>query len=141
MTSLESAEMTRDWPFSSSGRLRAAFTLEQCWHEVPGGTGVAGIEMARALAERPDVELIGVAAKHHAPPADPWKPPIEVAHLSMGRLRMYEAWHRFRRGDVLKATGPGQRHPRHHDRDPAEDSSVGRDHPRSRVHQRPFQLH
>jgi glycosyltransferase involved in cell wall biosynthesis len=81
-------------------------TLEQCWHEVPGGTAVAGIELARALGEQPGVDVVGVAAKHPQPPPDPWKPPIEVKHMKMRRLAMYELWHRFRRADVQEATGP-----------------------------------
>lgn len=86
--------------------MRVAFTIEQCWHDVPGGTGVAGIEMARALAARGDVELIGVSAKHDGPPPAPWEPPIPVAQVALPRLLMYEGWHRFRRPDVQKATGP-----------------------------------
>lgn len=81
-------------------------TLEQCWHEVPGGTAVAGIELARALREQPGVEVVGVAARHPKPPPDPWKPPIEVKHMKMRRLTMYELWHRFRRAEVQEATGP-----------------------------------
>ena len=42
--------------------MRVAFTLEQCWHAVPGGTAVAAIELARALEDRGTVELVGVAA-------------------------------------------------------------------------------
>jgi glycosyltransferase involved in cell wall biosynthesis len=85
--------------------IRVAFTLEQCWHKVPGGTAVAGIEMARAISRIEGIELIGVAAKHDEPPPDPWKPPIPVAHLGVSRLLMYEGWHRLRRPAVQKATG------------------------------------
>lgn len=89
------------------GSLRIALTLEQCWHEVPGGTAVAGIELARALGRgKHGLDLIGVAARHSEPPPDPWKPPIEVAHLGLPRLLMYEGWHRYRRPHVEKATGP-----------------------------------
>ena len=41
-------------------RLRVAYTLEQCWHPVPGGTAVAALEVARRLAVRDDVELIEI---------------------------------------------------------------------------------
>ena len=34
------------------GGVRVAYTLEQCWHDVPGGTAVAAIEVARRLAPR-----------------------------------------------------------------------------------------
>ena len=38
--------------------VRVAYTLEQCWHRVPGGTAVAAIEVARELkASHPEVEL------------------------------------------------------------------------------------
>lgn len=84
---------------------RVAYTLEQCWHEVPGGTAVAGIETARALGATTDVELFGVAARHRAPPSPPWTPPVEVHHLPLPRLALYESWHRFRRPPVEVATG------------------------------------
>lgn len=86
--------------------LRVAITLEQCWHRVPGGTGVAGIGMAKALAARSDVEVIGVAAKHRGPPPEAWRPPIEVRQLPLPRLALYESWHRFRKPKVERATGP-----------------------------------
>lgn len=86
--------------------IRVAYTLEQCWHRVPGGTAVAGIEAARALAARDDVRLVGVAARHGAPPPPPWVPPIEVRHLPLPRTLLYESWHRLRRPRVEAATGP-----------------------------------
>jgi glycosyltransferase involved in cell wall biosynthesis len=81
-------------------------TLEQCWHRVPGGTAVAALGMARALRDRPEVELIGVAARHRAQPPQEWRPPIEVAKLSLPRVALYESWHRFRQPSVERATGP-----------------------------------
>src|SRR5690349_16115331 len=86
--------------------LRVAMTLEQCWHRVPGGTGVAGIEMARAVAAHEEVDVIGVAAFHRAEPPVPWKPPVPVKHLPLPRLAMYETWHRIRWPKVQQATGP-----------------------------------
>jgi glycosyltransferase involved in cell wall biosynthesis len=86
--------------------VRVAVTLEQCWHEVPGGTARATIDAAAAVAERGDVDQVGVAARHRAPPPDPWRPPIPVRHLPLPRLALYEAWHRFRRPRVERATGP-----------------------------------
>jgi glycosyltransferase involved in cell wall biosynthesis len=80
-------------------------TLEQCWHRVPGGTAVAGIGMARALALRSDVEIIGVAARHPRRPKEPWTPPIEVFELPLPRLLLYPAWHRLRRPRVGLAAG------------------------------------
>lgn len=86
--------------------MRVAFTLEQCWHPVPGGTAVAALELARALLERDDVELVGVAARHREAAPDPWRPPIPVAQLPLPRLMLYESWHRLRRPSVERATGP-----------------------------------
>ncbi len=85
--------------------MRVALTLEQCWHPVPGGTAVAALELARALAERGQVELIGVAARHGSAPSDPWRPPIPVAQLPLPRIALYESWHRLRRPSVERATG------------------------------------
>ena len=85
--------------------MKVAFTLEQCWHAVPGGTAVAAIELARALLEREDVELIGVSARHRAAPPEPWRPPLPVRALPLPRLALYEAWHLLRRPSVERATG------------------------------------
>jgi glycosyltransferase involved in cell wall biosynthesis len=87
-------------------RLRAAITLEQCWHRVPGGTAVAAVEAARALAARPDVEMVGVAARHRGQPPAPWRPSVHVEQLPLPRLALYEAWHRLRKPRVERATGP-----------------------------------
>jgi glycosyltransferase involved in cell wall biosynthesis len=86
--------------------LRAAFTLEQCWHRVPGGTAVAALELARALEARPGLELVGVAARHRNPPPEQWRPPIPVRHLALPRIALYESWHYLRRPRVEAATGP-----------------------------------
>ncbi len=85
--------------------MKIAFTLEQCWHRVPGGTAVAALELARALAERRGLELVGVAARHREPPPPQWKPPITVAHLALPRIALYESWHYLRRPRVEAATG------------------------------------
>lgn len=81
-------------------------TLEQCWHRVPGGTAVAALELARELAAREEVEVVGVAARHRAPPPDNWRPPVPVRHLALPQLALYEAWHYARRPAVQRATGP-----------------------------------
>jgi glycosyltransferase involved in cell wall biosynthesis len=86
--------------------VRVAYTLEQCWHRVPGGTAVAALALARALIPRPDVELVGVAARHRTPPPPDWRPPIAVHALPLPRLALYESWHRLRRPSVERATGP-----------------------------------
>jgi glycosyltransferase involved in cell wall biosynthesis len=86
--------------------VRVAFTLEQCWHRVPGGTAVAALELARALVELPGLEVVGVAARHRDPPAEQWQPPIEVRHLALPRIALYESWHYLRHPRVERATGP-----------------------------------
>jgi glycosyltransferase involved in cell wall biosynthesis len=81
-------------------------TLEQCWHRVPGGTAVAAVEVARELARRDDVDIVGVAARHRRPPSDIRLPPVRVHHLPLPQLALYEAWHYARRPRVERATGP-----------------------------------
>ena len=88
------------------GVVRVAYTLEQCWHDAPGGTAVAAIEIARRLAPCADVTLVGVAGRHRAAPADDWRAPIPVAQLPLVRPLLYEAWLRLRRPLVEGATGP-----------------------------------
>ncbi len=85
---------------------RVAVTLEQCWHRVPGGTARAALETTRALHAGGGVELVGVAARHRFDPPRPWVPSIPVAMLPLPRLALYEAWHRFGRPPVERATGP-----------------------------------
>jgi glycosyltransferase involved in cell wall biosynthesis len=73
--------------------MRVAVTVEQCWHRVPGGTATSIIGLLDALAPRPGVDLVGVAARHREPPEEPFRPPIPVAHLPLPRRLLYEAWH------------------------------------------------
>ena len=87
------------------GRVRVAFTVEQCWHAVPGGTAVAALGMARALRDRPDVNLVGVSARHRHPPPAPFVPPIPVRSLPLPRRALYEAWRRLGWPAVQRATG------------------------------------
>ena len=60
--------------------VRVAYTLEQCWHDVPGGTAVAAIEMARRAGrrERRDARRRGRAppppARAAVATADPRRP-------------------------------------------------------------------
>ena len=86
--------------------MRVAYTLEQCWHRVPGGTGVAALHVARAMAGHPEVELVGVAGRHPQPPADPWVPPIPVRQLPLAAPWLYETWLRAAWPKVERATGP-----------------------------------
>ena len=86
--------------------LRVAYTLEHCWHRVPGGTATATLEVVRRLAARPDVEVVGVAGRHRRPPVPPFVPPVEVRSLPFGRPLLYETWNRFEWPRVERATGP-----------------------------------
>jgi glycosyltransferase involved in cell wall biosynthesis len=86
-------------------RLRVAYTLEQCWHDVPGGTAVAALELAAALVARDDIELIAVAGRHRHPPQVDFVPPMRVRQLPLGRPWLYESWNRFDRPSVERVTG------------------------------------
>jgi glycosyltransferase involved in cell wall biosynthesis len=86
--------------------VRVAYTLEQCWHRVPGGTGVAAMRIAEALSEEPDVTLLGVAGRHRHVPSDPWSPVIPIAHLPVGGPLLYDLWLRRQWPKVERATGP-----------------------------------
>jgi glycosyltransferase involved in cell wall biosynthesis len=84
--------------------VRVAFVVEQCWHDVPGGTAVSAVRQAEALLERPDIELVTVSARHRRPPAVPL--PVPTRQLPVPRLAMYQLWHGLRRLRVDRATGP-----------------------------------
>lgn len=86
--------------------LRVAVTLEQCWHRVPGGTARATLDLVAAIAERGDVEQVGVSAWHRHPAPDPWQPTIPVKALPLPRVVLYDAWQRLRHPVVERATGP-----------------------------------
>ncbi len=86
--------------------MRVAFTLEQCWHRVPGGTAASELARASALARRADVDIVGVAARHHHPPTEGFAPSVAVRQLRLPRPLLYEAWHHLRRPRVEQATGP-----------------------------------
>ena len=99
-------ELDLDGRWSAVTCLRVAFLLEQPWHRVPGGTAVAAVESARALAERDDVDLLGITARHRS--ADP--PPLlcgpgspdylPLVSSVLPRSLLYEAWHRLGRPRV-----------------------------------------
>ncbi|HEX2785219.1 MAG TPA: glycosyltransferase family 1 protein [Ilumatobacteraceae bacterium] len=86
--------------------MRVAYTLEQCWHRVPGGTGVAAMRVAEAMSAQPDVTLLGVAGRHAHVPSDPWTPPIPIGHLPVGGPLLYDLWLRGNWPKVERATGP-----------------------------------
>lgn len=75
--------------------VRVAYTLEQCWHRVPGGTAVAALEVARALQERADLDVIGVAGRHRGTPTVGYEPSIPMRYLPFGGAVLYESWMRL----------------------------------------------
>ncbi len=85
--------------------VRVAYTLEQCWGAVPGGTAVAALRVAEAMEEHDDIRLIGVAGRHAHLPPDPWMPDIPVAHLPLAAPWLYQTWLRFGWPKVERATG------------------------------------
>jgi len=88
-------------------RVRVAVTFEQCWHRVPGGTARAAIETTAALVRRhPELDLVGVSARHRRPPPASHTPPVPVSQLRLPRRALYDAWHHLRRPAVSGATGP-----------------------------------
>ena len=107
--------------------IRVAFLLEQPWHRVPGGTAVAAVRTAEALAERDDIELVGLTARHGGitPDNDLVNFPagIPVASSRLPRPLLYEFWHQLHRPrvegmvdslDVVHASGgavPATRRP------------------------------
>jgi glycosyltransferase involved in cell wall biosynthesis len=86
-------------------RVRVAFTMEHCWHEVPGGTATAINRLATAMENHDDIRLIGVAGRHRHLPPDPYTPPIPIAHLPLARPWLYETWLRWGWPKVERATG------------------------------------
>ena len=74
--------------------MRVAYTLEQCWHRVPGGTAISALEVASAMQSVPDVELVAIAGRHAGPPTPGFTPPFPVAALPVGGALLYELWTR-----------------------------------------------
>jgi glycosyltransferase involved in cell wall biosynthesis len=86
--------------------LRVAVTVEQSWHVVPGGIARSTVDLLRALSERDDLSIVGVAARHHRPPEASFIPPVPVRHLPLPRRVLYETWQLARFPRVERATGP-----------------------------------
>ena len=86
--------------------VRVAYTIEQCWHEVPGGTGVAALRTADAIEAIPGIELIGVAGRHRHLPAEDWRPAIPWRALPLRSPWLYESWLHMRWPRPESVTGP-----------------------------------
>ena len=85
--------------------LRVGYTVEQCWHPVPGGTALAALRVARELESRGDVELFYVAGRHPHPPQPEFRPAGPVSVLPLARPLLYEAWNRLNWPKVESVTG------------------------------------
>lgn len=85
--------------------LRVAYTVEQCWHAVPGGTASATLEVARRLIGHSEVDVVPVAGRHRRRPPAAYRPPGTVRQLPLARPWLYETWNRFEWPRVEQATG------------------------------------
>ncbi|MGC6477171.1 MAG: glycosyltransferase family 4 protein [Ilumatobacteraceae bacterium] len=85
--------------------MRVAYTLEQCWHDVPGGTATSMLRLAQELSQREDTDLIGVAGRHRRPPVAGYEPTIPMTSLPLARPWLYESWRRLKWPLVESATG------------------------------------
>jgi glycosyltransferase involved in cell wall biosynthesis len=85
--------------------VRVAITVEQLWHRVPGGIATSTVELVTALAARPDLELVGIAASHRRPPRPEWSLPIDVRHVPLPRRALYDMWQWMRWPPVESASG------------------------------------
>lgn len=86
--------------------LRVAYTLEQCWHEVPGGSAVAALEVFHRLRRRDDVSAVGVAGRHRRPPEPAFRSDGPLHALPLARPWLYETWNRWEWPRVETVTGP-----------------------------------
>ena len=86
--------------------LRVAYTLEQCWHAVPGGSAVAALAVYRRLQARDDVDVVGVAGRHGVAPVPPYRPDGPIRALPLARPWLYETWNLVERPRIEATTGP-----------------------------------
>jgi glycosyltransferase involved in cell wall biosynthesis len=106
--------------------LDVALTVEQLWQPAPGGSGTYVAELARALAQRPDVAVSGVAARRSGEPALVLPAAMPVHHSPLPRVVLYEAWSRVRgRAGGLLVPGPSGVRARGALRDTSRSSSGG----------------
>ena len=75
--------------------VRIAYTLEQCWRRVPGGTGTSALEVLKELLEMDQCDVIGVAGRHRHGPTAGFEPPVPVATFPIGGALLVEAWTRM----------------------------------------------
>jgi glycosyltransferase involved in cell wall biosynthesis len=85
--------------------IRVAYTLEQCWHQVPGGTATAALRMVDELAQSPAVRIVAVAGRHRCEPPAAWRPSVPVQQLPLASPWLYQGWLWLRWPPVERATG------------------------------------
>jgi glycosyltransferase involved in cell wall biosynthesis len=90
----------------TGGRVRVGLTLEQCWRASPGGTAVAALETAHALAQRADVDVVGIVGRHRRAPTPGYEPRVPLRELVVGGPLLVETSLRFARPRVNRAV-PG----------------------------------
>jgi len=87
-------------------RVRVALTFEHCWRESPGGTGVASVELGRALTARDDVDVVGVAGRHRRAATPGYEPTVPMKFLPIAGPLLVESSLRFGWPRVESASGP-----------------------------------
>ncbi len=76
--------------------MKVAFPLLQCWNKVPGGTATAAVSLVRAVAQRGNVELVGI--RPHGADCPPELLDVDMswadlpARFSVPLPLLYEAW-------------------------------------------------
>jgi len=87
-------------------RVRVALTFEHCWRESPGGTGVASVELGRALEARDDVHVVGVAGRHRRPATPGYEPTVDMKHVPISGPLLVETTLRLGWPRIESVTGP-----------------------------------
>lgn len=72
--------------------IRVAYLLEQCWHRVPGGTGIASKELAKTLNLMEGIEIKGVTAAHIQNPKIELPDGLSIYRHRVPRQVLYRAW-------------------------------------------------
>lgn len=74
-----------------------AMVVEQCWQPVPGGSATYVLHLLEALGRRDDVRVVGVTARHDAPPEHGGAPDVPLRASRLPRPLLYESWRRLGR--------------------------------------------
>ena len=72
--------------------MRVAMVVEQLYQPVPGGSGTYVVALGDALAERDDLDVVGIAAAHRRGPDADWRTRLPVREAPLPRRVMYAAW-------------------------------------------------